>query len=228
LKRRGLLITLEGIDGSGKSTQLRRLANWLRRLGYRPQLTREPGGTRVGEQIRQILLASRNSELGAMTELLLMYAARQQHLEEIVCPALRRGEVVLSDRFNDASFAYQGYGRQLGEAPVRFLDRFVCGSLQPDLTLLFDLPAHVALARTSKRDQRGGHRRFESQGLGFHERVRRGYLRIAQRQPERMRVIDAGGSVQEVQAQIREAVGAFLARCAGPEGRRRKAEGGRQ
>jgi dTMP kinase len=210
VKRRGLFITIEGIDGTGKSTQSRLIAEWLRRRGYKPLVTREPGGTQVGEQIREILLSSKNRELTAFAELLLMYAARRQHLEQIVRPALRRGEVVLSDRFNDASFAYQGYGRHLGEAPVRMLDRLICGGIQPDLTLVLDAPARMALARTSKRDARGRHQRFESQGVRFHETVRQAYLKIAKRNPGRVKVIRAVGSVEEVQNQIRDVVSAFL------------------
>ena len=210
MKRRGLFITIEGIDGTGKSTQLQLLADWLRSRGYKPRLTREPGGTRIGEKIRGILLASQNSELTSLTELLLMYAARQQHLEEVVRPALDRGEIVLSDRFNDASLAYQGYGRQLGEAPVRLLDRLVCRRIRPDLTLILDVPARTALARASKRDGRGSHQRFEGEGIRFQDRVRKGYLKIAEEQPGRVRVIHASGPAREVHGQIRNAVSALL------------------
>jgi dTMP kinase len=201
---------MEGIDGTGKSTQLRLLAHWLRRRGYNPRLTREPGGTRVGEQIRRILLASQNSELTSLAELLLMYAARQQHIEEVVRPALDRGEMVLSDRFNDASLAYQGYGRQLPKSPIRLLDRWVCGRIRPDLTLILDVPARTALARASKRDRRGSHQRFEAQGIRFHDRVRKGYLKIAEEEPGRVRVIRADAPVREVHQQIRTAVSSFL------------------
>jgi dTMP kinase len=201
---------MEGIDGTGKSTQLKLLADWLRRRGYNPILTREPGGTRIGEQIRKILLASHNRELTALAELLLMYAAREQHIEEIIRPALNRAYIVLSDRFSDASFAYQGYGRKLGIPPICLLDRVICSSIQPDLTLILDAPARTAMARASKRDGRGPHQRFEAQGVRFHERVRKGYLKIASEDPVRVRVIRADAPVQDVHSQIRDAVSTFL------------------
>jgi len=210
LKRRGIFITLEGIDGAGKSTQLRLLTGWLRRRGYRPRVTREPGGTRVGEQIRNILLASANRKLTPMAELLLMYAARHQHLEEVVRPALARGELVISDRFNDASLAYQGFGRGLGERPVRLLDEPVCGSLQPDLTLILDISPRVALRRANQRQESADRRRFENIGLQFQEKVRKGYHEIARREPWRVRMIRADRPAREVQTEIRELVNSFL------------------
>ncbi len=212
MKKRGLFITIEGIDGAGKSTQLRLLARWLRRRGYKPHVTREPGGTRTGELIRDILLSSRNGELTALAELLLMYAARQQHLAELVRPLLAHGEFVLSDRFNDASFAYQGYGRNLRDGPVYLLDQLICGRTQPDLTLILDAPARLALARAHRRDGRSARRRFESQGLRFYERVRKGYHQISKREPGRVKLIPASRPVQEVQSDIRRVVEAFLRR----------------
>lgn len=141
-----------------------------------------------------------------------MYAARAQHLEEVVRPALERGEVVVSDRFNDASFAYQGYGRRLGTRVVRVLDRVVCGSVQPDLTLLLDMDPAVALRRAAAREtrSRSRHRRFERTGLEFQKRVRKGYLAIARRNPERVKVVSSKGSVQQVQAEIRQLVDKLL------------------
>lgn len=214
MKRRGLFITLEGIDGTGKTTQLRLLRDWLRRQGYRPLITREPGGTAVGEQIRRVLLSSRNGNLEALSELLLMYAARRQHLQEVVLPALALGEIVLSDRFSDASFAYQGYGRKLGEKPVQLLDRLVCGGIKPDVTLLLDLPARTALGRASKRDRRSALRRFEAQGVKFQERVRKGYLEIAKQCPGRIKLIRADAPVRDVHRQICIFVGELLMRRA--------------
>jgi dTMP kinase len=210
LKRRGLFITLEGMDGTGKSTQLRLLAKWLGRRGYKLRVTREPGGTRLGERIRRMLLDSRGTAVAPLAELLLMYAARRQHLEEVVRPALDRGELVLSDRFHDASFAYQGYGRQIGEDPVHCLDKMICGAIRPDLTLVLDVPPGLALGRIKKRAG-GRHKRYEGEGLKFQERVRRGYLAIAKRQPGRVKVIPANASVAEVQRRIRDAVEAMLA-----------------
>lgn len=236
MKRRGLFITLEGIDGTGKSTQLRRLAGYLRRRGCRICVTREPGGTYIGEQIRKVLLASpqtaartermtlakakeavrgsRHKQLSAWAELALMYAARAQHLQEVVRPARARGEVVLSDRFNDASFAYQGYGRKIGTPVVRAFDRIICGPTQPDLTLLLDMAPRLALQRATSRETRNKSRssRFEIAGLRFHERVRQGYLATARREPHRVKVVDANRPVDEVQRDVRRLVDSFLAR----------------
>lgn len=211
LKQPGIFITLEGIDGSGKSTQMRLLAEWLRRKGWRPILTREPGGTAVGEQIRGVLLASGNQKLTPMAELLLMYAARHQHLEEVVRPALARGRLVLSDRFNDASFAYQGYGRKLGEAPVRLLDKLICGATQPSLTIILDMPPQLAGRRARGRSSERSRRRFENAGLRFQSAVRKGYLEIARRNPGRVKVVRADRPVEEVQADIRREAEEHLA-----------------
>ncbi len=212
--KRGVFITLEGIDGTGKSTQLRLLSKHLRAQGYAVILTREPGGTRTGEAIRRLLLASRTGKLSPLAELALMYAARAQHLEEVVRPALATGQVVLSDRFSDASLAYQGYGRKLGAEIVRALDRIVCGKTQPDLTILLDLEPRKALARTRRRSAtalaRGA--RFESEGLKFHARVRAGYRAIARREPRRVKVIKTDRRVREVEAEIRSLVEQVLAR----------------
>ncbi len=211
MKRAGLLITLEGIDGTGKSTQVRLLTNWLRRQGYEVLATREPGGTRVGEQIRGILLSSSNHGLIPLAELALMYAARAQHLEEVVRPALARGKIVVSDRFNDASFAYQGYGRRLGEGPVRVLDELICGPTQPNLTIVLDAPPRLAFKRAACRASGVRSRRFETAGLPFHRRVRKGYLEVARRAPRRVKVVRADGPVNEVQEEIRAVVSEFLA-----------------
>ncbi len=213
LKRRSLFITLEGIDGTGKSTQHRLIAQHLQKRGHKVTATREPGGTLVGEQIRDILLASKTQKLAPLAELTLMYAARAQHLEEVVRPALARGEIVVSDRFNDASMAYQGFGRQLGAPTVRAIDRIICGTTQPDLTLVLDLSPRLALARAHGREarQKSRHGRFEVQGVSFHERVRRGYLAIAEKDPDRVRLIDADRTVAEVQIVIQHIVDSFLA-----------------
>lgn len=212
MKRRGILITLEGIDGTGKSTQHRLLVRHLRSEGYKVVSTREPGGTAVGERVRNILLASRTGELAPLAELALIYAARAQHLEEVVRPALARGEIVVSDRFNDASIAYQGYGRKLGVAAVRAFDRIVCGHTQADLTIVLDLDPRVALGRAQDREIRRNSTRgrFEAAGLEFHQRVRAGYLAIARREQRRVKVVKADRPVAEVQAEIREILNAFL------------------
>jgi|YelNatPaOPRAMG01_1025707.scaffolds.fasta_scaffold36645_4 dTMP kinase len=210
----GIFITFEGIDGTGKSTHARRLAAYLRKRGISTVLTREPGGTQVGEQIRRLLLNPKITKMSSLTELTLMYAAREQHLEEIVRPALARGHIVISDRYNDASFAYQGYGRMLGVQTVRALDRIICGTTQPDLTLLLDLDPQTALERARSRNKR--HRvkstRFENHGLKFQKRVRAGYLALARQQPRRIRLVQADRPIVEIEAEIRKIVDALLVR----------------
>ena len=214
MEHRGIFITLEGIDGTGKSTQTRRLVNYLRKSGYRVCATREPGGTKVGEQIRRLLLAPRTRKPTPLAELTLMYAARAQHLEEVVRPALERGEIVVSDRFNDASVAYQGYGRGLSLGLVRAFDRSICGSTQPDLTLVLDLEPKAALRRALGREARRKSRRgrFEAEGVEFQDRVREGYLALARREPRRVRLVRADHAVAEVAREVRDLVDRFLNR----------------
>ena len=212
--RPGLFITFEGLDGTGKSTQLRRAVQYIRKCGHPVLVTREPGGTRTGERIREILLASKTVNLAPLAELALMYAARAQLLEERVRPALARGEVVVSDRYNTASFAYQGYGRKLGMATVRAFDRVICGATQPDLTIILDLDPRHALGRALGRDTRGQSRldRIEAQGQAFHQRVRAGYLAIARRAPEHVKVVRADQTIAELQCQIRALIEPLLVR----------------
>jgi dTMP kinase len=207
-----LFITFEGIDGTGKSTQLRRLVQYLRKRGCRVRVTREPGGTRTGERVRDILLASKTGKLAALAELALMYAARAQLLEEVVRPALARGEWVVSDRYNTASFAYQGFGRELGIPTVRAIDRIICGSTQPDLTIILDLDPDQAMGRARGRETRRRSRpdRFESQGLAFHQRVRAGYLAIARTAPRRIKVVRADQPVEKLQQEIRALIEPLL------------------
>lgn len=220
----GYFITLEGIDGTGKSTQFRLLVKYLRDTGHVVRATREPGGTRIGEAIRGILLASRTRDLAPMAELALLYAARAQHLDEVIRPALERGEVVVSDRFQDASMAYQGYGRGLGSKPVCALDRLICRETIPDLTLLLDLDPRVSLERAVERETRrkSRHSRFEAEGLAFQERARAGYLAIARREPQRVKVIGADWPVQVVQAEIRQIVSVLLTNKSRGRGQRAK------
>jgi len=226
LTQRGLFITLEGIDGAGKSTQARLLMRYLRRRGLPVRATREPGGTRVGERIRGILLASSTEALAPLAELSLMYSARAQHLAEVVRPSLARGEWVVSDRYNDASLAYQGYGRRLGVDVVKALDRVICGETQPDLTIVLDLSPRRALARARGRERRRNSRRgrFEAQGVRFHERVRAGYLDIARQDPRRVKVVRADRPPGTVQADIHKIVEELLMRRRKPEGRSQKSE----
>jgi len=212
VKRRGIFITLEGIDGTGKTTQFRRLVQYLRRSGYTVTATREPGGTRVGELIRSVLLASRHRELTPLAELALMYAARAQHLDEVVRPALGRGEIVVSDRFNDSSRAYQGYGRRLGLKTVEAFDRAICGRTQPDLTLVLDVEPGASLVRAANRDARAKskHSRFEQAGIEFQRRARAGYFALARSSPRRVKIVPADRPADDVQRELRQVVEVFL------------------
>jgi len=209
----GLFITFEGLDGTGKSTQLARAVRYIRKCGHKVLVTREPGGTRTGERIRDILLASKTGKLAPLAELALMYAARAQLLEERIRPALARGEVVVSDRFNTASFAYQGYGRELGLGTVRAFDRVICGTTQPDLTIILDLDPGRALGRALGRGTQKRTRldRIEAQGLAFHQRVRAGYLAIARTARERIKLVPADQTIEELQHQIQLLIEPLLA-----------------
>jgi len=226
---RGFFITLDGIDGAGKSTHLRKLARRLKRQGYRVRATREPGGTKLGEAIRRLLVEGEELRIAPLAELALMVAARAEHIEEVIRPALARGELVLSDRFSAASYAYQGYGRGLGGDVVRTFDRAVCGPLQPDLTVVLDLDPRAALARADSRLTRhsssrlrrpgrpaGRPGRFEREGLRFLARVRRGYVKLAEAHPARIKVVNAALEPPEVEAQIQRAVENFLNRHPAP------------
>lgn len=195
----GLFITLEGPEGAGKSTNREYLAEHLREQGVDVLLTREPGGTPLAERIRELLLAPSDEPMAADTELLLVFAARAQHLQQVIRPALARGSVVLCDRFTDATYAYQGGGRGLSLQRIAQLERFVQGDLRPDLTLIFDLPVEVGLARAAAR---GRLDRFEQEGRGFFEAVRQAYLQRAGQAPARYRVLDAGQPLAQVQASL--------------------------
>ncbi|SEI62186.1 thymidylate kinase [Azotobacter beijerinckii] len=195
----GLFITLEGPEGAGKSTNREYLAEGLRTGGREVVLTREPGGTPLAERIRELLLAPSSEPMAVDTELLLVFAARAQHLAGVIRPALARGAVVLCDRFTDASYAYQGGGRGVPEARIAALENFVQGDLRPDLTLVFDLPVEVGLARAAAR---GRLDRFEQEGRAFFEAVRQAYLRRAASDPARYRVVDAGRPLAEVQRSL--------------------------
>lgn len=197
----GLFITLEGVEGAGKSTQMARIRDWLEARGHQVIETREPGGTRISELIRDVVLHGQHPEMSPHTELLLIFAARAQHLDELIRPALARGEAVLCDRFTDASYAYQGGGRGLPAAEIEALESMVQGELRPDLTLLLDLPAIRGLERTSDR---GSEDRFETESLQFLERAREAYLERARVHPGRYVVIDASRSADQVWEQIRD------------------------
>jgi dTMP kinase len=199
---RGKLITLEGIDGAGKSTHLEWLAERLRREGRREVVvTREPGGTPLGEKLRTVLL---HEPMDIGTETLLVFAARQQHLAQVIRPALDRGAWVLSDRFTDATFAYQGGGRGVPTAKLEGLEAWVQEGLQPDLTLFFDVPVEVGQDRL--RAAHASLDRFEGEALAFHERVRAAYLERAARNPGRIRVIDATRALSDVRKILQEII----------------------
>lgn len=204
----GQFITLEGIDGGGKTTQIRRLAAWLRDQGREVALTREPGGTKLGERMRELVLKVGDIHPVPMAELALIFAARAQHVEEVLLPALQRGAVVLCDRYTDASEAYQGGGRGVPVETIHALHRLLCRDLQPDLTLILDIDVRTGLERAVRRLQHtaSAESRFEQEGVAFLERVRAAYLEIARREPVRCAVIDASGSLDEVEARLREVV----------------------
>jgi dTMP kinase len=205
--KKGILISFEGPEGSGKSTHLARLAAFLKAQGHSVLLTREPGGTRLAEGVRRILLDSRDG-LGAMAELLLYEADRAQHVEEVLRPALRAKRLVLCDRYTDSTVAYQGAGRGLPVQTIETLNRLASGNLVPDLTLLLDVPVErgLRLARAKKKR----HDRLERAGTAFHKRVRRAFLQLARREPKRFRVVLQQEDPDRTQAIIRQAVMAFL------------------
>jgi dTMP kinase len=196
---RGRFITLEGSEGVGKTSNLEFMERHLRAAGREVVVTREPGGTAVGEQIRALLLDPANKTMVSDCELLLMFAARAQHIQEVILPAVTRGAWVLCDRFTDATYAYQGGGRGINPARIAALETWVQGELRPDLTLLLDLPVEVGLARAGER---GAPDRFEQEQQAFFERVRQAYLDQATAQPGRYRVVDAGQPLEAVQAGI--------------------------
>lgn len=195
----GLFITLEGPEGAGKSTNRDYLAQCLRDRGLNVVLTREPGGTPLAERIRNLLLTPADEPMSSDTELLLVFAARAQHLAQVIRPALARGAIVLCDRFTDATYAYQGGGRGQSVQRIEQLEYFVQGDMRPDLTLIFDLPVEVGLSRAAAR---GRLDRFEQEGLEFFEAVRSAYLDRARQAPQRYRVIDAGQPLSAVQQDL--------------------------
>lgn len=209
---RGLLITLEGLDGSGKTTQIKRLASWMQQRGLDPVITRQPGGTATGDRIRALLLDSGSTALASMTEMALMFADRAQAIAEVIEPALAAGRIVLCDRFTDSTEAYQGGGRQLGSESVLNLHRLICGNLQPDLTLLLLPSLQASLARARRRNERHAaetgqdENRFEQEQSEFFRRVWEKYREIARRELRRVVLIEGNLSIDEVHDQIVEAV----------------------
>ena len=211
----GLFITFEGPEGSGKTTQVRLLHAHLQSQGLHVVLTREPGGTPIGEMVRQILLSPRHAEMAPETEFLLFSAARAQHVRQVIAPQLADGAVVLCDRFADSSLAYQGYARGLDLAQLLTITRFATGGLAPDITFYFDLDVRLGIQRKQRDDAPLD--RLDAQALDFHERVRRGYLELAAQAPERWVVLDAAQATETVQSHLRRHVATRLfARKRGP------------
>ena len=216
-----MFITFEGLDGCGKSTQMERLAQALRTEGHDVVTTREPGGTPTGEKIRSVLLDSGTRQLSPLAELALMFAARAQHIEEVIMPALAAGKVVLSDRFTDSSEAYQGGGRELGSDAVLALHEVLCGGLQPDLTILMDSDVAASVARARRRNVAAStngrdENRFERESQAFFGRVHAAYRAIAEREPERVVMVNARRPIPTVHAEIVKAVQGLLSRSKAP------------
>jgi dTMP kinase len=204
---KGRFITIEGTEGVGKTTNIEFIHTLLREAGRDVVLTREPGGTPIGEDIRALLLGHKHDDMSDDTELLLMFAARAEHLDKVIRPAIAAGKDVLCDRFTDATYAYQGGGRGIAVEHIAVLENWVQGELRPDLTLLLDVPVAVGLERAGKRSAPD---RFEKEKHDFFERVRKMYLQRAKAEPRRYRIIDASQPLDDVQSQIRTALQADL------------------
>ncbi len=197
--KKGLFITLEGIEGAGKSTAVDFIEDFLTKEGHDVIKTREPGGTVIGEQIREILLNNENYTLTNDTELLLVFSARAQHIQEVILPALSSGKIILCDRFTDASYAYQGGGRGIDASRINLLEKWVYGDLRPNLTLLFDLDVSIGMQRTKKRSDAD---RFEREEINFFEKIRNTYLERAKNEPQRFHIINSASSLESVKEQI--------------------------
>lgn len=196
---KSIFITVEGTDGAGKSTQIEYLKEFIQTKGFTLTLTREPGGTRISEKIRKIILDKNNIEMSDRTEALLYAASRAQHVEETIVPALRRGDIVICDRFVDSSMVYQGRGRSLGYEPVKTINDFATGQLEPDLTILFDVKPEISLKRINAK-KKGD--RLEREKLSFHQEVSNGYRDLAKMFPSRIITIDASRSVNQIRKDI--------------------------
>lgn len=205
MTKKALFITVEGVEGAGKTSNLPYIESCLRQhTGTAVVQTREPGGTAVGEAVREILISNDLPAMSHDTELLLMFAARAEHLNKVIIPTLAKGETVLCDRFTDASYAYQGAGRGLALTRIKAMEDFVQGELRPDYTLLFDVDADTGLARAKGRGEAD---RFEHEAIDFFNRVRQQYLTMAKEQPKRYRIIDASLSIEAVRQQINDVIG---------------------
>jgi dTMP kinase len=199
---RGCFITMEGMDGCGKSTQLEMLAHALEARGLDPIITREPGGTPIGEGVRGLLVSDVSVGISPITELFLIVAARAQHVVEVIKPNMKAGKVVISDRYTDSTVAFQGYGRGIDLSMIDKMNQLATGGFKPDLTILFDLDPEVARARMNARPMGGWMGAVDEEKLDFHARVREGYLKLADAHPSRIRVIEASGSPAETHAKV--------------------------
>ena len=210
---KGKFITVEGGEGAGKSSNLAFIKELLEQSGIDVLFTREPGGTQLGEDLRDLLLGHKHTGMSDDTELLMMFAARAEHLNQKIIPALQKGSWVLCDRFTDATYAYQGGGRGINPQRIAVLDNWVQGELRPDMTLLLDLPVEIGLERAKKRSEPD---RFEREKVNFFEKVRSAYLGIANKNPQRVKVIDASQTLQQVQVQIKSVLNDYLEQYANP------------
>ncbi|MFH1776744.1 MAG: dTMP kinase [Candidatus Omnitrophota bacterium] len=204
MPKKGFFISFEGIEGSGKSTQIKLLAKYLRKSGDKTQVLWEPGATEIGEEIRKILLSPDHKNMTDETELLLYLAARAQMVREKVLPALHQKKIIISDRFFDSTFVYQGYGAGLDVKTIKKINDFALAGVCPDLTILLDLPVEQGLKRCQRAD------RIEKKNVKFHQRVRAGYLKLAKQFPKRIKIVKVNCSIEEVQEKIREVVGGCL------------------
>jgi dTMP kinase len=205
---KGIFITFEGPDGSGKTTQIRLLADYLESKGYPVVMTREPGGTRISEDIRKIILDPSNKEMDGMTEALLYAAARAQHVAQLIRPSVEEGKILLSDRFMDSSIAYQGYGRELGDK-IRIINEYAVGGMQPDLTFFLDLDAEEGMERAEKREKLD---RMEQESLAYHRKVYEGYMELSKIYKERYVIIDASRSISEIAEEIAESFDRYVSK----------------
>jgi len=212
MSKRGVFISLEGIEGCGKSTQAKILSDYISGLGYCVVPTREPGGTHIAEKIREILLDPKNEAMTNITELLLYMASRSQHVNQVIMPALRDAKIVICERFSDATYAYQGYARGLDLQVIENLTQIATNGLEPDLTIILDLEVEKGLLRAERSKNHLD--RLESQSIEFHSKVRNGYIDIARRYPERVKVVDANGSIEDVNFRIKRYINQFMGETA--------------
>ena len=204
---KGRFISLEGIEGTGKSTQAKLLSDYLKEKGFEVVLTEEPGGTQIGLRIRELLLSVEHKGMTAVTELLLYNASRSQHIREIILPAINRGAIVITDRFTDSTIAYQGFGRGIDQGLIDSIDLIATERLRPDITILLDLDAEVGLKRNKGINKTD---RLELEDLEFHQRVRNGYHTLAEKEPERIKLIDASAGIQEIHNRISSIITNFI------------------